>query len=213
MANILLGVTGCIAAYKAADITSALRYEGHEVKVIMTENAKKFITPLTLATLSNNPVYDDSVEWATMPRDPSVKHVELAKWGDLLVICPATANTISKMRYGMADNLLTSMILAFSGKPLIVFPAMNNKMYEHPITQDNIRELQSYRDALNYPLIKIVPPVEGRLACGDVARGKLPSTKAVVGEIKENLKRRCSWFTSSSSLNSRICEGTNAQKG
>lgn len=182
MAKIILGVTGCIAAYKAADLASALIYNGHEVKVIMTEKAKQFITPLTLATMSQNPVYDDSVEWATSP-DPTVKHIELAKWCDLFVVCPATANTIAKMRFGFSDNLLTSVFRALpkvnvTSPRILVCPAMNTRMWEDPMTQDNVRCLGQC------PNMTILPPDEGRLACGDIGKGKLPKVQSIVKQIE-----------------------------
>lgn len=203
MAKILLGVTGCIAAYKAADLASALIYNGHEVKVIMTEAAKRFITPLTLATMSQHPIYDDSVEWAVGP-DPTVKHIELAKWCDIFVVCPATANTIAKMRWGIADNLLTSTFLALPkqiveyGKPgageitgeitgettpVLLCPAMNTMMWEDSQTQNNIGHLQTR------PKAHILFPLSGKLACGDVGMGKLPKVPDIVKAIEETLKQ------------------------
>jgi phosphopantothenoylcysteine synthetase/decarboxylase len=193
MAKVLLGVTGCIAAYKAADLASALIYNGHEVKIIMTEAAKRFITPLTLATMSQHPIYDDSIEWAVGP-DPTVKHIELAKWCDIFVVCPATANTIAKLRWGLADNLLTSTYLALLrpwypdgevhriGKktPILICPAMNTMMWINPQTKENLRTLKG--DA------QILQPVEGKLACGDIGMGKLPKVPDIVKAIEEALK-------------------------
>jgi phosphopantothenoylcysteine decarboxylase/phosphopantothenate--cysteine ligase len=189
MAKILIGVTGCIAAYKVADLASALTYNGHEVKIIMTEAAKRFITPLTLATLSGNPVYDDSVEWALSP-DPSVKHISLAKWCNMLVVCPATANTIAKMTHGMADNLLTSTYIALpkqqvhgvitTATPVLICPAMNTMMWLDRTMQENISDLRVRSN------IRVLDPVEGRLACGDIGKGKLPKVPDIIKAI-ENL--------------------------
>lgn len=174
MPNIILAVTGGIAAYKAADIASVLTAEMYNVKVIMTESAKKFITPLTLATLSKNPVYDDASEWSP---DGVIKHIELAKWCDLFVIVPATANTISKIGNGVADNLLTSAYLALPpDKKVLICPAMNTRMWDAKITQENLRDGRKNRD--------ILYPEEGRLACGDIGVGKLPSTKKIIDTIK-----------------------------
>jgi len=176
MPNIILGVTGGIAAYKVADLAGALIKEGFTVKVIMTESAKKFITPLTLSTLSRNPVYDDAMEWAA---DGPIKHIELAKWCDLFVVVPATANTIAKMAQGVADNLLTSTYLALpDDKNVLVCPAMNTRMWYAKQTQENMETIKSNR------VITILSPEEGLLACGDVGMGKLPSVRTIVGTIK-----------------------------
>lgn len=181
--NIILGVTGGIAAYKVADVASVLTRDdsvdgkvqfANTVKIVMTENAKKFVTPLTLSTMSKNPVYDDASEWAP---DGVIKHIELSKWANILVIVPATANTIMKIAQGVADNLLTSLYLAFKGKVLI-FPAMNTKMWDHPATEENLRILNKRKDHF------IIPPEEGLLACGDWGMGKLPSVKTIVRAIR-----------------------------
>lgn len=180
MAKILLGVTGGIAAYKAADITGALIKNGHEVQVVMTEAAKKFITPLTLSTLSRNPVYDDASEWTA---DGVIKHITLAKWADLLVIAPATANTIAKIASGTADNLLTSIALALPiTTRFIICPAMNTKMWENTLTQQNIKAI-NYRIPFGGICSIVIPPVEGLLACGDVGVGKLAPTRDIVEAI------------------------------
>jgi phosphopantothenoylcysteine decarboxylase len=177
--NILLGVTGGISAYKAADIIGALKYDGHEsIRVIMSEKAKEYITPLTLATLSKGPVYDDMLEWTPHGR---VDHIELAEWAEVFIIAPASANTIAKLAYGFADNLLTSTYLAFycaegTGKSFILCPAMNNRMYENETTQGNILKLKK-------PNHYIIPPVEGMLACGTIGIGKLTPTKTIIDTI------------------------------
>jgi phosphopantothenoylcysteine decarboxylase len=179
--NVLLGVTGGISAYKAADLIGALRYSGHEnIRVIMTERAKEYITPLTLATLSRGPIYDDILEWTPHGR---VDHIELSDWAQLFIIAPASANTIAKLAYGFADNLLTSTYLAFhcpvkSSKFFILCPAMNNRMYENDVTQMNILKLKKSN---HY----IIPPVEGMLACGTVGIGKLAPTKTIINTINE----------------------------
>jgi phosphopantothenoylcysteine decarboxylase/phosphopantothenate--cysteine ligase len=180
--NILIGVTGGISAYKAADLIGALKHEGYSgIRVIMTERAKDFITPLTLATLSKSSVYDDAKEWAPHGR---VDHIELAEWADTFVIAPATANTIAKMVHGIADNLLTSTYLAYNfpystGKRVVVCPAMNNRMYDSKVTQNNIRVLFNKDDHF------IVPPVEGMLACGTLGIGKLAPTRTIIQVIKD----------------------------
>lgn len=187
MSKFLLGVTGGIAAYRVADISGALIKNGHEVKIIMTENAKKFITPLTLATMSRNPVYDESTEWAT--NGTSIKHIQLSKWANIFAIVPATANTITKIAVGIADNLLTSTYLAFEynkeNKGVVICPAMNTHMWEKSCTQEHLDTLK------NRPNHLIVPPEEGMLACGDVGMGKLPSTRVII----ENLQRQVQDFS------------------
>lgn len=181
---ILLGVTGGISAYKSADLIGAIKHCGYGgVKVIMTERAKDFITPLTLATLSNQPVYDDETEWAPHGR---IDHIELAQWAQIMIIAPATANTISKLANGIADNLLTSCYLAFScadlwGKHIIICPAMNNYMYNHSITLKNIETLKLRKNHT------IVGPVEGLLACGTTGPGKLAPTKQIIEALAELL--------------------------
>jgi phosphopantothenoylcysteine synthetase/decarboxylase len=182
MSNILLGVTGGISAYKAADIIGALKKHDHIVKVIMTNRAKDFITPLTLATLSKNPVYDDQTEWAPHGR---IDHIELPKWADVFVIAPATANTLAKMAQGIADNLLTSAYLAYDKtKPVIYCPAMNSKMYEDSKTVLNICTLER---CLNH--FKVGPET-GILACGDYGIGKIAPTKAIIENINALVQRK-----------------------
>jgi phosphopantothenoylcysteine decarboxylase/phosphopantothenate--cysteine ligase len=182
--NILLGVTGGISAYKAADLIGAIKHLNYgEVKVIMTNRAKDFITPLTLATLSKNPVYDDEGEWAPHGR---IDHIELAEWAETMIIAPTTANTISKLASGIADNLLTSCYLAFScadrtEKQTVICPAMNNYMYNHSINLKNINTLKLRKNHI------IVDPVEGVLACGTVGPGKLAPTKQIIEALAELL--------------------------
>lgn len=185
MDNIIIAISGGIAAYKAADIISALVNNKYPctVKVIMTENAKKFITPLTLSTLSKGPVFDDFSEW--LP-DGIIKHIDLAKWVDIFVIVPATANTISKISTGITDNLLTSSYLAIGHKniaahgrktKIIICPAMNTHMWQKDWIQQHLQTLA------NRPNHVIIPPEEGLLACGDRGMGKLPSTRTLVEKI------------------------------
>ena len=162
MKTILLGVTGSIAAYKAADLASRLTKSGHDVHVVMTANALEFITPLTFQTLSRNAVttgtFDEKESW-----NPG--HIALADRADLLLIAPATANVIAKLAHGIADDALTSIALA-SLAPLLVAPAMNGKMWAHPATQENVARLKS-RGA------KFLGPEEGLLACGYEGLGRL----------------------------------------
>ncbi|MCI7469962.1 MAG: bifunctional phosphopantothenoylcysteine decarboxylase/phosphopantothenate--cysteine ligase CoaBC [Lachnospiraceae bacterium] len=167
---IVIGVTGSIAAYKAADVVSFLKKQGADVTVIMTKNALNFINPITFETLSGNKCLIDTFD---RNFEFSVEHVSLAKRADLFVVAPASADFIAKAANGIADDMLTTTFLASTCKKLI-FPAMNTRMYENPITQDNMKKLEHYG-------IEIVEPASGYLACGDTGRGKL----APVEEIEE----------------------------
>ena len=176
--NILLCVTGSIAAYKAADITSRLTKHGHNVDVILTESGSRIITPLTLQTLSRNKVYMDMFEEIT----PSeVKHISLAKKADVVLIAPATANIIGKIAYGIADDFLSTVVMAAAkDTPVFIAPAMNTNMYENPIVQDNIEKLRSYG-------YRFIEPKESLLACGDLGKGALADVDTIV-EIIEGSK-------------------------
>jgi len=178
--KIVLGVTGGIAAYKMADLASVLvNKNGHEVQVVMTEAAKKIITPMTMATMSHRPILDDTREWSG---DGHIWHIETAKWADMLLVCPATANTIAKMAQGVADNVLTSIYMALPARiHTIVFPAMNTKMWEAKQNMDNISILEKR------PYNRVIYPEVGLLACGDTGIGKLPSIKTIVEHIGEQI--------------------------
>ena len=175
---VVLGVTGGIAAYKMANVASALRKAGADVHVIMTENATKIITPLTFETLTNNRCVVD-----TFARDfkYDVTHISLAKAADLFVIAPATANVIAKMAHGIADDMLTTTVLA-AKCPKLVAPAMNTGMLENPITQDNIRTLEKYG-------FGIIQPDSGVLACKDVGSGRLPKEDVLIEYILHAIAR------------------------
>lgn len=177
--NILLGVTGSIAAYKAADITSRLTKEGCNVDVILTESGSRFITPLTFQTLSKNKVYMDMFEEIT----PSeVKHISLAKKADLVLIAPATANIIGKIAGGIADDFLSTVVMAAANRaPVYIAPAMNTEMYENPIVQGNIQSLakRGYR---------FIEPKSSLLACGDLGKGALADTAEIVDVVLKALK-------------------------
>ena len=175
---VLLGITGGIAAYKMANVASGLRKAGATVHVIMTENATKFITPLTFETLTNNRCVVD-----TFARDfqYDVKHISLAKAADLILIAPATANVIAKLANGLADDMLTTTVLAARCKKLVA-PAMNTAMLENPITQDNLAKLEKYD-------FGIIEPAVGMLACKDVGSGKLPEPETLLNCIAMELAR------------------------
>ncbi len=170
--TIVLGVTGGIAAYKSANLASMLIKLHADVHVIMTQNATKFITPMTFETLTNNKCIVD-----TFDRNFSfdVKHVSLAKRGDLFVVAPCTANVIGKLAHGICDDMLTTTMLA-TRAPKLIAPAMNTGMWENPILQDNLIKLKGYG-------YHIIDPIIGRLACGDTGTGKMNSEEVIVEHI------------------------------
>ena len=175
MKNILLGVTGGIAAFKSASIVSLLKKKGYNVKVIMTKNATNIIGPLTLETLSRNRIYVDM--WDTNPHY-EVEHISLADWADMVLIAPATYNIIGKVANGIADDMLTTIISAVSTrKPVFFALAMNVNMYENPILKENIDKLKSY----GYRFIEVE---EGLLACNYVAKGRMTEPEDIVAEIE-----------------------------
>lgn len=174
--TIILGVTGSIAAYKSADLVSKLKQRGGEVFAIMTVAAREFIAPLTFETLSGNPVYMDLFE---KQRQYSPVHISLAERADLLVIAPATANFIGKMAVGLADDLLSSVVMA-TRAPLLIAPAMNIGMYENPIVQSNIKKLGDQG-------VTFIGPESGYLACGYEGRGRMASTDKIISEMEEIL--------------------------
>lgn len=170
--NIVVGVSGGIAAYKACDVVSKLKKQGFKIDVIMTKNAQEFVSPLTFQTLSNQTVVTDMFE---TPSDWNVEHIELAKKADVFVIVPATANIIGKIANGIADDMITTTIMATEAKKVIV-PAMNTKMYHNPIVQENILKLKRH----GYYFIE---PVSGLLACGDTGKGKMEDPTVIVEEL------------------------------
>lgn len=177
--NIVIGITGGISAYKSCSIVNYLKHQGANVDVIMTKNACEFITPLTLETLSGNKVITDMFE---RPDYIDVKHISLAKKADLFLIIPATANIIGKIANGIADDMLSTTIMAT--KSTVIFaPAMNNVMYENSIVQNNLEKLKSYG-------YKIIEPSIGHLACGYEAKGKLPKTEEIIEYIRLILKEK-----------------------
>jgi phosphopantothenoylcysteine decarboxylase/phosphopantothenate--cysteine ligase len=176
--NIVLGVTGSIAAYKAAEITSRLAKEGVNVNVVMTADAQKFITPLAFKTLSRNPVetdlYDEHEGWKPL-------HIKLADEANLLLIAPATANVLARMAHGLADDALTCIALAINPKaPVLVAPAMNGKMWLHPATQANVATLKARG-------VEFIGPEEGMLSCGYEGIGRLFDPEKIVRRALELL--------------------------
>lgn len=178
MYNVILGVTGSIAAYKAADIIYYMTNASFNVNVIMTKSATEFITPLTLQTLSKNKVYIDIFQ-EDCPSE--VKHITLAKEADLLLVAPATANIIGKLSNGIADDMLTATFLAVKDIPILIAPAMNTRMYNHPILKENI-------DRLVKNGVSIIKPRESMLACGDLGEGALADEQEILRCVTESLK-------------------------
>ncbi|MDO5036888.1 MAG: bifunctional phosphopantothenoylcysteine decarboxylase/phosphopantothenate--cysteine ligase CoaBC [Tissierellia bacterium] len=170
--NILLGVTGGIAAYKSLDLVSRLKKAGAQVKVVMTEAATAFVTPLSFQTLSENVVYKDMFSPLS---NMEVEHISLAKWADVIVIAPATANTIGKIAQGISDNMLTTIIAA-ARCPIILAPGMNTYMLDNRRTQKNM-------DLLEQEGFIILESASGRLACGDVGRGKMMEPQLILEHI------------------------------
>ena len=176
MKRILLGVSGSIAAFKAADLASRLTDNGHSVTVVMTSDAREFITPLTLQVLSKNPVvtgiYDEKESWRP-------GHIALADEADLLLVAPATANIIANFANGIADDALSAVHLA-TRAPVLMAPAMNGKMWEHPATRENIEKLEARG-------VRMIGPEEGMLACGYEGLGRMWPVDGIVEAAGELL--------------------------
>lgn len=176
--TVLLGVTGGIAAYKSASLASKLVKAGAEVRVIMTENATNFINPITFESLTGHKCVVDTFD---RNFEFKVEHVALAQKADVIMIAPATANVMAKLAYGLADDMLTTTVLA-SKAPKIIAPAMNTGMYENPATQHNIELLKGYG-------MEVITPASGYLACGDVGAGKMPEPE----DLYEHILRACAY--------------------
>jgi phosphopantothenoylcysteine decarboxylase/phosphopantothenate--cysteine ligase len=177
--NVVVGVSGGIAAYKSVELVRLLDFDGFSVQVIMTRGAAEFVTPLTFQTLSGHPV---AIDLFSLTQESEIGHINLADQADLLVIAPATANIIGKMAAGIADDLLTTVVMATRSKVLIV-PSMNVHMYENPLLQENIHKLKG----LGYYFME---PAEGDLACGYEGKGRLPEPRDIVVEIQGLLKKK-----------------------
>lgn len=175
--TVVLGITGSIAAYKMANVASALVKEGADVHVVMTKNAVNFINPITFETLTNNKCLVDTFDRNFQFH---VAHVSLSQKADVMLIAPATANSIGKLANGIADDMLSTMALAADCK-IIVSPAMNTHMYRNQIVQDNIKKLKDYG-------FEIIEPAVGRLACADVGEGKLPDEKILLEYIRQEIQ-------------------------
>lgn len=175
MAKVIVGVTGGIAAYKSAELIRLLVKDGHEVRCIMTTHAQAFITPLTLQTLSGNPVYTDLFARQENP-EWQVEHIGLAHWADCFLIVPATANFLGKVAHGLADDFLSTCVMATSA-PVYFAPAMNDQMYSNPLVEQNIQTLKQH----GYGFVE---PLEGELACGTYGKGKMASPEQIAAVLK-----------------------------
>ena len=172
--RILLGVSGGIAAYKAAELTRRLRDAGAEVRVVLTANAERFVTATTFQALSGQPVrhglWDEAAEAA-------MGHIELARWADLVLVAPATANTIAKLAHGLADDLVSTLCLATTA-PIVLAPAMNHRMWGHAATQANVATLRARG-------VHLLGPDDGAQACGEFGPGRLREPDAIVAALQE----------------------------
>ncbi len=167
--KIVLGVTAGIAIYKVVDLVSKLRKAGAEVRVVMTEHATKFVSPMLFSEISGNKT---AVSMWDGRDDYNVEHISLATWADMVLVAPATANILAKMACGLADDLLSTVLLAATA-PVVVCPAMNSNMYEHPATQRNLQVLQTRG-------VTVMPPASGHLACGVTGPGRLPEVQEII---------------------------------
>lgn len=175
--RILIAVTGSIASYRACDLVNVLKKKGYDCTCVMTKDAKHFVTPLTLETLSGNKVYEDMFK---LPEKRTSVHVSLAESADLIVVFPATASIIGKLASGISDDLVTCTVIS-TKSPVLLAPAMNDNMYKHKITQKNIRELEG----IGY---EFIGPIKGNLACGYVGIGHIIDTEKIVKRIEKILK-------------------------
>jgi len=177
--RIALGVSGGIAAYKAAEIVRGLRRGGVDVHVLMTRNARRFITPLTLETLSGQRVLSDPWRRAA---GSDIEHITLARGLDLMVVAPATADILAKLAHGLADDFLSTFHLAVRA-PVLVAPAMNVGMWEHPATRANLQTLRQRG-------VTVIDPVAGELACGDEGIGRMAEPETIVAAVFDRLKKK-----------------------
>jgi len=172
--RVIVGITGGIAAYKAPQLVRLLKKQGHDVTCVATRHALEFVTPLTLETVSGHRLYSELFAPAN---ERNTEHIALKDWGDMMVVAPATANCIGKLAAGIADDALSTLLLAFSHKPLFLAPAMNTDMWEHPAVQQNLATLQARG-------VNIIPPAEGELACGATGPGRMAEPEEIALAIR-----------------------------
>lgn len=177
--RIVLGVTGGIAAYKSAVLVRRLKDFGFEVRVVLTEGAQAFITPLTFQALSGYPVHTELLD---PQAEAGMGHIELARWADMILIAPVSANTLARLSAGMADDLLTTIVLA-SKAPVWIAPAMNQQMWANAITQRNVATLRQFG-------MHIVPPASGEQACGDIGAGRMPEPEQLAAQVAEHFHQQ-----------------------
>ena len=179
MTKVVLGVTGSIACYKSCDLVSTLRKDPElQLHVVMTQEATRFVTPLTFQTLSGNPVYSDLFE---APEEWNLLHTSLSAQADLILVCPATLNLIGKLANGICDDLLTGILFA-SKAPVVMVPAMNTRMYEHPVTQENIARLKKLG-------VEFVGPARGELACREIGLGHIADQQEILAVVARYQKK------------------------
>jgi len=178
MSHVLIGISGGIAAYKVCEVVSSLAKRGIEVRVILTKSATEFVAPLTFATLSRQPAYTDADFW--QPSNGRPLHIELAEWADIFLLAPVTANTLAKLSYGMADNLLTNTVLA-STCPILFAPAMNTTMWLQPSVQENWHKL------LQDNRYTAIAPTDGILACDAVGTGRMAEPEIILEYLESFL--------------------------
>ena len=177
--QLVVGVTGSIACYRTCDLVSSLRKEpGLNVRVVMTQEATRFVTPLTFQTLSGNKAYSDLFE---VPEEWDLVHTSLSASADLVLVCPATLNLIGKLANGICDDLLSCILFATQA-PVMLVPAMNGRMYEHPVTQKNVAELKR----LGY---EFVGPIQGEMACREIGMGHIADNSTIETAVRRRLKR------------------------
>lgn len=177
--KVLLGVTGGIAVYKACDLVRRLREDGQQVQVVMTGAATRFVTPMTFEVLTGRPVATSLWD----PSDPSIDHIRLARWPDVIAIAPATANTIGRLAHGLADDLLSTVVLASREDVcVLIAPAMNTAMWDNPLVQRNLEILRAVDGGRRY---RIVPPTAKTLACGEEGVGALADEAEILAAIEE----------------------------
>ncbi len=182
--KILLGVTGGIAVYKACELVRRLREAGDDVQVVMTESATRFVSPMTFEVLSGRAV--GTSLWGGA--DPSIEHIRLARWPELILIAPATAQTIARLAHGMADDLLSTVVLAARDDvPVLIAPAMNTAMWDNPLVQANLERLRAIDGGRRYA---VVPPASKSLACGETGVGALAEEAVLLAAVRASTRPR-----------------------
>jgi len=178
--NILIGITGGIASYKSCKLVRLFKKGGYSVKVMMTEAATKFVSPLVFQELSQNPVYLDMF---SLIKEGNIQHISLAQWADVCLVAPASANTLSKVACGICDNLLTTVVSALgSNKKVLFAPAMNDNMWKNPIIVGNVKKLKAIKKYF------IIPPAKGELACGVYGEGRMSEPKDIYKLVMQILR-------------------------